>query len=111
MNKSYKAIDPNRTRGAPKYGLQHWFLWDLPSVVRKDYKIIYNANANNYMLIRLFTKSPDYYIIVRTSRKCWRLTYCNSGTPTIEYKTFATGSKVADFISTRFVAELRAKGD
>lgn len=93
--------------GAPKGGRLHWFLLNLPLSVRVNYVASYDYLYHNYMLIRKhehYSKKSfhetDYFIIVRTSKRCFRVTGHNITSGQTVYKSFKSSQAVADYIGT-----------
>ncbi len=78
MNKKQLTFN---TPGAPFGGRVHSLIDYLPPAFNKQYEKIYNYKFKNYMFIRkggyLGRTVIDTFIIVRTSRRCYRVNYCN----------------------------------
>lgn len=76
-----------RKVGAPKGARVHWFLLQLPEYISKNYYARYDYSQHNYFLYRRCSKISnynffysDFYIITRTSKRCWRISahYCET---------------------------------
>lgn len=71
----------NRVRkvGAPPGGRVHWLLDRLNPEIFKAYRLQYKGQYHNYRLYRQRRwETLDEFIIVRTSKHCFRITYFNS---------------------------------
>lgn len=70
----------NRT-GAPFGGRVHFLLDELTGEFLKQYDVEYNYNFKNYLFYRrtgyLDRTLIDLFIVVRTSKKNYRVNYCN----------------------------------
>lgn len=71
-----------KTPGAPFGGRVHNIFADLPGDFMSEYELTYNYQFKNYMFYRrtgyLAKNIIDVFIIVKTSRRCYRVNYCNS---------------------------------
>ena len=92
--------------GAPKGGRVHWFLYELPVYVRKNYFAFYNYAIHDYMLCRKCKKMSDnnflymdLYIVKRTSRKCWKVMAFNVETLQTVYRSFTKSADAGQFIN------------
>lgn len=78
--------------------MYHWFLIFLDKSIYRRYKIKYDYVTHNYFLYensRFLVKSC--FIIIRTSEKCFRVSYYNLDNVFI-YKTFRSARDCAKFI-------------
>lgn len=82
-------------KGTLKGGRVHWLIWNLPPEFKNSYRLFYNYASHNYMFYRNKGFSIyDIFIVVRTSKRCFRVSYVN--TETSEFQTFScTKSKHA----------------
>ena len=97
----------NGKAGAPKGGRVHWFLYNLPRELKAAYTIRYNYDKHNYALIRYPNgderrKPIDLYIIIRTCRQCFRITYYNYERNDFEQFSAATSAEEAEAINARY---------
>lgn len=84
----------------------HWCLIHLSKNILSNYIFKYDYSCHNYTLYRnKGYKLYDCYMIVRTSRKCFRLMYYNSHNLTTKYYTFRKSKDVAAFINNNFIEE------
>ncbi len=59
----------------------HWLLWNLPSEFKSKYQLVYDYAFHNYCFYRMNgRKLYDLFIIVRTSKRCFRVSYVNAET-------------------------------
>lgn len=54
----------------------HWFILNLPLCIKRNYKLHYDYEYHNYMLVRYSSSCRssvpvDLFVIIRTSRRCW----------------------------------------
>lgn len=79
-------MECNNKFGAPVGGRVHWFIHNLPNCIKRAYKIEFDYEYHNYYLVRKRKMLlRDCFIIVRTSRRCWRCMYYNSDYEYFEY--------------------------
>jgi hypothetical protein len=75
--------------GAPKGGRVHWLLSSLPSDFVKAYDVVYNYKYHNYRFVRYAENRVRYvideFIVIRTSKRCWRVSYFNRVTAEFKY--------------------------
>ena len=56
----------------------HWLLDDISLDFRLAYVLVYNYAYHRYCFYRKRRKTMyDMFIIVRTSKRCWRVSYVN----------------------------------
>lgn len=92
-----------RKVGAPAGGRVHWFLWSLPRAVSKAYTVRYDYEYHNYVLIRYpegdeRRKPIDEFIIIRTSRRCWRVMYYHFENEYFEYFSEETSQAAGEHV-------------
>lgn len=67
--------------GAPKGGRVHWLIWALRGEFIHVYEVSYDYLYHNYAFVRYrphrYNSILDVFIVVRTSKKCWRVMYFN----------------------------------
>jgi len=90
--------------GAPAGGRVHWLLWHLPGEFKRAYKLRFDYEYHNYHFTRYSNRfTPiDEYIIVRTSRRCFRCMYFNYETTYFEYFSEETSKEMADHLMRFF---------
>lgn len=72
--------------GAPKGGRVHWLLWHLRCDFKCVYRCFYNYAEHRYLFYRLSGRTLyDVFIVVQTSRHCWRCMYFCSETLEFQY--------------------------
>lgn len=79
--------------GAPKGGRTHWLDDCLPRQFKQVYKLIgWNYSFHNYLYERQTGERNrrDLFAIVRTSPKCFRVTYWDLTDGTCDYQSFKT---------------------
>lgn len=71
----------NHRVGAPPGGRVHWLLWALRGEFIHVYQVHYDYLYHNYAFIRYrphrYNSVLDMFIVVRSSKKCWRVSYAN----------------------------------
>lgn len=81
---------------APCGGRVHWLLWNLKPDFKKAYECIYNYAIHRYTFVRRDRKGiNEIFIVVRTSKRCFRVMYANLETRSIEYFSCQKSSHVA----------------
>lgn len=69
----------SRRVGAPKGGRVHWLLWNLRGDFKRAYRCVYNYAKHSYVFYRFRGKClRDVFLVVQTSRHCWRCMYFDS---------------------------------
>ena len=67
--------------GAPKGGRVHWLLWELGSSFKGAYKLYFDYAWHKYVFYRMEKRTLlDVFIVMQTSRHCWRCMYSNTKT-------------------------------
>ena len=83
--------------GAPLGGRVHWLLWNLPTGFKRLYKLRFDYEYHNYHFTRYDGRMPiDQFIVVRTSRRCFRCMYFNYETNYFEYFSEQTSTLMAN---------------
>ncbi len=68
-----------RTVGAPPGLTMHWLQYELPVEFKKNYRVTYNQRYHHYRYARYKKRTLiDEFIVVRTSKKCYRVVYFNN---------------------------------
>ena len=71
---SYERRGP----GAPPGGSVHWLAFELSGEFLRAYRIDYAPHKHNYRLARYRKRTlVDEFLVVRTSKKCYRVIYYN----------------------------------
>lgn len=79
---SYKYIRPRV--GAPPGLTVHWLISELAGDFTRAYKLSYNIKNHNYHFARFNKRTLiDEFIVIRTSKRCYRVMYFND-----EFKHF-----------------------
>lgn len=98
----------NSKVGAPPGGRVHWFLWNLTSDLKRMYDVVFDYEFHNYFLIRYNQRTmSDMFLVVRSSRKCWRCMYFHREYKYFEYFSETTSKKLVDHIE-RIVRKIQA---
>lgn len=64
----------------------HWLMLSLVPEFARAYQCEYNYAYHNYLFYRMFgRKIYDLFVVVRTSRRCFRVMYYNSRNVTFQY--------------------------
>lgn len=103
MEKEYKVIGKI---GAPKGGRVHYLLLSLkPYVWNYGYAVSFKYENKDYCLVRKIKNTARaVFIIKKTSRSTYRLTYHNFLTKKTLYKSFNSAKKCAFFVN-KFVKD------
>ncbi len=79
-----------------RLGRVHWLLHNLPIDFKNKYRLEYDYVTHNYIFYRNYRWSIlDCFIIVRTSRKCFRCMYYNRNNKTLLYFSRKTSIAMA----------------
>lgn len=82
--------------GAPRGGRVHWLLWNLRKDFAKAYHISYDYATHNYIFYRTErSQLYDVFVVVRTSRHCWRCMYSNVKQQKFEYFSTYTSKQMS----------------
>lgn len=83
--------------GAPKGGRVHWLQFELSGDFSRAYHLEYNYKYHNYHYARYRKRTLiDEFIVVRTSRKCYRVSYYNADYKHFQYFSARTCGECAD---------------
>ncbi len=89
----------NRKVGAPSGGRVHWFLWNLPAYLKRMYDVVFDYEFHNYLLIRYNARTmSDMFLVIRSSRKCWRCMYFHREYRYFEYFSEQTSKQLVEHI-------------
>lgn len=92
-----------RKIGAPEGGRVHWLLWHLSQQFKKTYRLRFDYEYHNYHFTRYEKQTPiDEFIVIRTSRRCFRCMYYNFGYDYFEYFSEATSKDMAAHMERLF---------
>lgn len=61
--------------GAPKGGRVHWLVYELSNEFKSEYKILYDYSTHNYLFWRKGIRIRDFFLVMRTSKKCFRIMF------------------------------------
>lgn len=86
--------------GAPGGYVWHFFIYDLPMYIKQNYRILYDKKYNRYFLENMNSTiiKRDYFIIIRSSRRCYRVMYFNKEFLAFEHGTFKNSITCAKFV-------------
>lgn len=100
---------PNKV-GAPKGLRVHWLLAEMPvygSYFCKNYNVSYDYDTHNYFFFRKCAKISlnnfkfaDFYTVVRTSKRCWRVVAHNMETKETIYESFEVSQDVCKWLDS-----------
>lgn len=77
----------------------HWMLMSLPKSFLKRYQLKFDYEYHNYHFTRYNARTAiDEFIIIRTSRNCFRIMYFNFRTNYFEYGSERTAKSCAQRI-------------
>lgn len=83
------------------FGRVHWLLWNLSPNFKGVYRLRFDYNYHRYVFYRTYgidqrsKRLKDCFIIVRTSKKCFRMMYFNDVFQLYLYESFKTSIKCA----------------
>lgn len=82
--------------GAPRGGRVHWLLWNLRRDFKGAYQLSFDYVTHNYVFYRMQHRQLyDVFVVVRTSRHCWRCMYSNVNQHIFEYFSTDNSKKMA----------------
>lgn len=74
----------------------HWLIWNLEKEFKKEYEKSFDYAYHKYTFYRYEGKKLyDIFIVVRTSKRCFRVMYSNIHTKEIQYFSCYKSSHVA----------------
>lgn len=80
-------------------GRVHWLLWNLSPLFKGFYKLRFDYKNHSYVFYRNYTAPScrvlEFYSVVRTSKKCFRLMYFNDFHGVILYESYRTSKECA----------------
>lgn len=84
-------------RGAPPGGRVHWLSDELTGEFGRTYQREYNYRLHNYRFTRYNKRTLiDEFLIVRTSKRCYRVIYYNAQFKFFQYFSASNYKKCAD---------------
>ena len=92
----------------------HWLLWDLNDFpeFKNAYMKDYNYLTHNYIFYRLKDKYIyDCFIVVRTSKHCFRVMYYNKRLPSFEYFSCRRSINVVRRMNLLYLIDKRDSSD
>lgn len=90
-------------QGAPNGGRVHWLLWCLHKEFKKEYVLKFDYEYHNYHFTRYRGRKPiDQFIIIRTSKKCFRTMYFNFENTYFEYFSEPNARDCAEHIESLY---------
>lgn len=98
--------------GAPLGGRVHWLLYHLPRNIARDFRLYMDYDYHNYMFMRfpIGKRNPrDLFIIIRTSRKCFRCMYFHFEYNYFEYFSERTSRKMAEHMERVYLKILKSE--
>lgn len=98
--------------GAPMGGRVHWLLMFLPKDFNRAYRLRFDYEYHNYHFTRYEGRTArDEYVVIRTSRDCFRVMYFNFETLYFEYFSEPTASRTADHIEELYRKIIKAESE
>lgn len=100
-------------QGAPSGGRVHWLLLFLRKEFNRVYRLSFDYEYHNYRFARYEGRTMvDEFLVVRTSRSCFRVIYFNAETTYFYYFSEPTARECADhmyevFLKFREVEKMR----
>lgn len=91
--------------GAPKGGRVHWLILNLSNQFKSSFICSYHYNKHNYSFYRYIGHSKrlfDLFVIVRTSKRCFKLVYTNFISSIYIARTFRTSKECAMYMHAIF---------
>ncbi len=86
-----------RKAGSPKGYYVHWLAWELCVEFRKAYKLTHHDKFHNYHYTRYRKKTLiDEFIVIRTSKRCYRVMYFNADYNHFQYFSARNCGECAD---------------
>ena len=81
----------------------HWLLLELSSNFKGYYKLLFDYNSHSYTFYRNYCEGRsnrlrEVFIVVRTSKRCYRLMYYDDITKIFVYKSFRSARQCAYFM-------------
>lgn len=99
-----------RKAGAPMGGRVHWFLMFLSKDFVRAYKLSFDYEYHNYYFARHEGRTViDEFIIIRTSRSCFRCMYFHHKNNYFEYFSETTPKATAEHVDEVFAKIRKAE--
>ena len=72
--------------GVIMIGRVHWLLWHLEREFKQEYILSFDYATHSYLFYRMKKRQLyDVFVVVRTSKRCFRVMYANTRTNEIQY--------------------------
>ena len=85
----------------------HWVLWSLPSEFKGKYNLVYDYLHHKYCFYRLNGKKLyDLFIVIRTSKRVFRVSYVNAEEKTMAYFSCRTSTEVGEKLYKIYKGEI-----
>ena len=92
-----------RKVGASPGGRVHWLLWCLPGYFKNSYQLYYDYTYHKYLFYRMNGRQLyDLFTVIRTSKRCFRVMYCNPSNNVMEYFSCRTSNQCAIYMCDIF---------
>lgn len=96
--------------GAPMGGRVHWLLLFLSKRFLNAYRLRFDYEYHNYYFSRYDGRTVrDEFIVVRTSRSCFRVMYFNHVNTYFEYFSEPTAKRTAEHMEELFEKVMKAE--
>ena len=80
-------------------GRVHWLLWNLSGEFKGKYQLYYDYAYHKYLFYRMNGRQLfDMFSVVRTSKRCFRVMYCNPSHGVHEYFSCRTSKDCAVYM-------------
>lgn len=78
----------------------HWLLWELSYQFKGYYKLLYNYETHRYCFYRNYLDNnskrlKEVFIVIRTSKRCYRMMYYNHFLSYFTYESFRSARTCA----------------
>ena len=98
--------------GSPKGGRVHWFWYLLSPEIKKRFTLSMNYGEHNYLLYRRKKSTlVSVVAVVRTCKRCFRMTYHNALTGKSLYKAFKSARALAEWLNEYLTFEINEECD
>lgn len=81
----------------------HWLLFELTPTFKGYYKLLYDYETHSYCFYHNYcngrsNRLKEVFIVIRTSKRCYRMMYHNYDTRIFVYRSFSTAHDCASFM-------------
>lgn len=81
----------------------HWLLWELSPSFKGYYRLLYDYKYHKYCFYRNYCNNrgnrlKEIFIVIRTSKRCFRVMYYNDYRNIFAYSTFKSSKKCAEWM-------------